>query len=144
MTGVSAKCQKQTFDDAIWDDLLGPGEAALLLLLPPILSKVEPFPAKSAQREIIDRARTRATSLDHLIGRNKKTLGHGQTERLGDLAVNHKLELGRLLDWQIGGFGTLEDFIDECCCTAVQIRIIHPISNQAAGIDEFPRRIIQW
>jgi hypothetical protein len=36
----------------------------------------------------------------------------GETERLGDLEVDHQLELGRLLDGQIGRLGAFEDLVD--------------------------------
>jgi hypothetical protein len=36
----------------------------------------------------------------------------GETEPLGDLEVDHQLELGRLLDGQIGRLGAFEDLVD--------------------------------
>ena len=41
-----------------------------------------------------------------------------EAERLRGLRVDHKIELGRLLNGQIGGLGTLEDF----CRAAWQAR----------------------
>ena len=36
-------------------------------------------------------------------------MGHGQAQRLGGVEIDYQLEYGRLLEWQIGGFGALED-----------------------------------
>jgi hypothetical protein len=37
---------------------------------------------------------------------------HVEAERLGCLEVDYKLKSGRLLDWQVGGLGALEDFVN--------------------------------
>src|SRR5205814_7349773 len=52
-------------------------------------------------------------SLDHLVGAGEKRLRHDEAERLRSLDVNDQLELGRLLDRQIGWLGTGQDLRDE-------------------------------
>ena len=47
---------------------------------------------------------------DNLIGAGEEGLRHGNAQRLGGLEVDDQLEGRRLLDWQIGGIGTVEDF----------------------------------
>src|SRR5262249_9391235 len=49
---------------------------------------------------------------DHLIRPQQQRLRDRQAKRLGRLQINHQLELGRLLDGQVGGLGALEDLID--------------------------------
>ena len=51
----------------------------------------------------------RLRSLDHLVGAHEDRWGHGQAQRLGGVEIDYQLESGRLLDWQIGGVGALED-----------------------------------
>src|SRR5262249_48298773 len=46
-------------------------------------------------------------SLDHLIRPRQQRRGDRQAERLGGLEVDDQLELGRLLDWEIGRLRTL-------------------------------------
>jgi hypothetical protein len=48
-------------------------------------------------------------SLDDLVCACEDRWRHREAERLGCLEVDDQLEGGRLLDRQIGGFGTLED-----------------------------------
>jgi hypothetical protein len=49
-----------------------------------------------------------ASLLDYLIGARRQTRWHLDAERLGGLEIDHELELGQLLDWQIGGLISLE------------------------------------
>jgi hypothetical protein len=46
---------------------------------------------------------------DHLVGAGEQRLRHGEAEGLSGRQVDHQLELGRLLDRQVGGFGAFED-----------------------------------
>jgi len=39
---------------------------------------------------------------DHLVGDSEQRWWHREAECFGGLEVDHKLELGRLLDWKIG------------------------------------------
>jgi hypothetical protein len=55
---------------------------------------------------------TRAGSLDHLVGEQLHRIGHGETECIGGLQVDHQLELCRLHDRQIGRLGAFEDAAD--------------------------------
>src|SRR5947209_3053392 len=48
--------------------------------------------------------------LDNLVGARQHQLRHSEAERLGGLEIDDQLENCRLLDWQIGGLGALEDF----------------------------------
>ena len=53
------------------------------------------------------------SSFDHLIGSQQRRSCDIEAERLGGLEVEHKIELGRLLDRDVGGLGAFEDFVHE-------------------------------
>jgi hypothetical protein len=44
----------------------------------------------------------RVTSLDHLVGTGKQSRGDFEAERLGGRQIDNEVELGRLLDWNVG------------------------------------------
>jgi len=48
-----------------------------------------------------------------LVGEGEDAMRNCQSERGSGLQVDHKFEPGRLLDRQIGGFGALQDLVDE-------------------------------
>ena len=45
--------------------------------------------------------------LDHLVGNRQQRRRDGNAERLGSVEVDHELELGRLLDGEVGGLAPL-------------------------------------
>ena len=59
---------------------------------------------------------TRATqapiSFDHFVGAGKQARGNIETERLGGLEIDYKLEFGRLLHGKIAGLLTSQDTIN--------------------------------
>ena len=58
----------------------------------------------------LDRTSLRLAHLfDHLVGAGEQRWGHFEAERLGSLQIDHQLEIGRLLDRQVGRLGALED-----------------------------------
>jgi hypothetical protein len=69
---------------------------------------------------------------DHLVNERQHGLRDAQPERLRGLDVDHELELGRLLNWQIAGVSALQDAIDVPCCLAELFRQIGTIGNEAA------------
>ena len=48
-------------------------------------------------------------------------LWNRQADCLGGFEVDHQLELRRLLDWQIGGLGSLEDLVHVGGCAPVAV-----------------------
>ena len=64
-----------------------------------------------------------------------------ETERLGGLEIDHQLELGRLHDWQIVGFGAAEDFAGIDASLAIGIRQAGSGADQSAGFSELAERI---
>jgi hypothetical protein len=53
--------------------------------------------------------------------RQQRRRRDGEAERLGGLEVDDELELGRLLDGEIGGLCALEDLVDERCCATPEL-----------------------
>ena len=53
--------------------------------------------------------------LDHLIGAGEQRWGNGQPECPGGPEIDYKLELRRLLHWQVAGLLAAEDAIDVRC-----------------------------
>jgi hypothetical protein len=47
-----------------------------------------------------------------LIGAAEQHGWDGEAERLGGLEIDDQIELGRLRDWRVGGFGAPQDVID--------------------------------
>jgi len=62
-------------------------------------------------------------------------------ERLRRLEVDHQLELGRLLDGQVGGLGALEDLIDEGAGSVEQVTNAHSGGHEAPGPHVSPQLI---
>ena len=75
---------------------------AVLVLLQEGLECVEERHAASVEHAL----------LDHLVGPQQQRLGNSETERLRRLQVDHQLELGGLLDGEVGGLGAFEDSVD--------------------------------
>ena len=67
---------------------------------------------------------------DHLVGGSKLRRRNGQAERLGGLEVDDELELGRRLNWQIGGFRTAKDAVDVIRGAAKQVANVRPITYE--------------
>jgi hypothetical protein len=65
------------------------------------------------------------------ITSSARTSNEGGTV-LGSLHVDHQLEFGRLLDWQIGRLGVFEDLVDVAACTVEQIGYIGAVDDQSA------------
>ena len=50
-----------------------------------------------------------AALFNHLVGAGKHGRRNLKAEGLGSLGVDHQFELGRLLNWKIGGLRALEN-----------------------------------
>src|SRR4249919_1159902 len=69
-------------------------------------------------------------SLVHLVGAAGERLWHGDSERVGCLEVDYQLELGGLLDRNVGWLGTLEDSINKGGRPAIHVRVSRAIPDQ--------------
>src|SRR5437867_1784425 len=72
--------------------------------------------------------------LDYLIRTKEHCRRDRQPERLGGLKVDHQFELRGLLDGEVGGFGALENPIDEAGRLAVEVQVVDAIGDEAAGL----------
>src|SRR3990170_2291254 len=85
-----------------------------------------------------------APSLDHLVGPEPERLGNGKPEGLGRLEIDDKLELGGLLDGEIGRLGTLEDAAYLHPGPLKHVRVAGPVGYQPADIHELLGSKHRW
>src|SRR5437870_1710906 len=79
-----------------------------------------------------------SSSADHLVRLEEERWGNGEAEGLGGLQVDHQLELRRLLDGQVGGFGTLQDTIHIDGSATAHVYQARPVGHQAPRIHIHP------
>jgi hypothetical protein len=75
---------------------------------------------------------------NHVVGQQKEFARNRQVGLFRCLRIDDQLELGRLLDRQLGGLCAFENLIDEDCGLPRQIGQIDAVGRQAADIGEFP------
>src|SRR6516164_8060930 len=63
-------------------------------------------------------------SFDHLIGAREQRWGHLKAEHSGGCEVEHQVEPGWLLDWQVPRLGAVQDLVDILGGTPEQFLII--------------------
>jgi hypothetical protein len=80
----------------------------------------------------------RPVLLDHLIGAPEQHPRHRQADGLGGGQVDHKIELGRLLDRKIGGPRPSQNLVDIIGSTPVQVREVCSIRQQAENLPTDP------
>src|SRR5262245_25519404 len=73
-----------------------------------------------------------AALLDYLVGAPEDRRWDRQPERTRGLQIDDELELGRLLDWQLGRSGPLEDLVDVHGGAPPLVVHIRRIAHQAA------------
>src|SRR5262245_43973612 len=79
-----------------------------------------------------------APLLDHLIGSCQERWRDRDPKRLRRLEVDDQLELGGLLDGQVGGFRTLENLVDVGRDAPIRIGNVRAIGQKTSSINEFP------
>src|SRR5215831_9066142 len=82
--------------------------------------------------------------LDDLIGGREDRLRDREPERLGRLEVDDELELGGLLDWQVGGLSALEDLVHVAGGATEDVSRVHPIGHQTPEFHHFPPGEAAW
>src|SRR5262249_8301450 len=64
-----------------------------------------------------------AHSFNHLVSAGEQRRWHSNAKRLGGFHIDDQLETSWLLDRQIGGLGTFEDFVDVHGSLVKKVRI---------------------
>src|SRR5262245_1249609 len=75
-----------------------------------------------------------AFSLDHLVGGGAERRRHGEAKHPGRLRVDDQLELARLHDRQVRGFGALEDATGIIADLTIHIHDVASVGHQPAGL----------
>jgi hypothetical protein len=70
--------------------------------------------------------------LDQLVGTNEERQWYFKPKYLRRPEVDEKLDLGRLLDGEIGGLRALEDPVNVKGSPAVHVEVIRAIPDQSA------------
>src|SRR6516164_4404016 len=71
-------------------------------------------------------------SFDHLVGEGEHFGRNFEAERLSGFEVDHQLELGRLLDWQLCWFCSLENPVHIESATPPQLGDAGAIRHESA------------
>src|SRR5262245_3966482 len=101
------------------------------------LSTAEPVTASGhARRQNFCTAQTTAaTSFDHLVGAGEQRRRHVERERLCGGQIDDELELGRLLDWNIGRLCSAQHLVDDLGGASPSVGEVWPIRHQCPGFD---------
>jgi hypothetical protein len=80
----------------------------------------------------------------HFVGEQLDRIGHLKPKRLGCLHIDNKLELGRLLDRQVGRLRALENLTGVDTNLTPHAQIIGPVAHQPTGLDLFASGMGRW
>src|SRR5262249_43779043 len=89
------------------------------------------------------RSKTRKL-FDYLVGAHQERLGHVQTNHLGGLEIDDKLEFGWLLNRQIRWFGALQNLVRVASPTPEQVRQAGAVRQQPTSQYDFSCREHPW
>ena len=70
--------------------------------------------------------------------RSEQRWRDGEPERLSSLEIDHQLELGRLLDWQVGRLCPPQNHIDIIGGASEQVRKVWSVRHQSTRFDVLP------
>src|SRR4051795_4744422 len=74
-------------------------------------------------------------SFDHVVGAGEERGRDNEVQRLRSLKINHQLQLGWELHWQIPWRNAMQDFVDKVGSAPKARAKIDSIANQPTGID---------
>src|SRR5438128_7552015 len=78
---------------------------------------------------------------NHFVGAQQELFWNGQTDRFRRRVVDDKVELDRLLDWDIGRLRTAQNLVDVICGSSEQVWEVGAVGQQTSGYDIFPKRV---
>src|SRR5712692_8834224 len=74
--------------------------------------------------------------MDHLVRPHQERRRDRQPEGLGGLEIDDQVELGRALDWQLTGFGALEDRSHVASGASKKIGEVRSVGEEPARLSE--------
>src|SRR5262245_61733930 len=80
-------------------------------------------------------------SLNYLVRPIQQRLRNYDTDLLGGLEVDHQLKFRRLLDRQIAGLGTFENFVHVISYAPVVIREVPAVGHEATSLYSFSAEV---
>src|SRR5262245_25302990 len=83
--------------------------------------------------------RSKRASLNQLVGKQLHRVRHRKTEHLCGLQIDHKLKSGRLQDWKVRRFGTLEYSGRVVARQLIRICDARAIADQTPGNNKFAK-----
>src|SRR5271170_2211140 len=89
-------------------------------------------------------AQQKGSSFDHLVGGKQQLLWDSETQRLGGREVDDEIELCRLLDWDVAGPRTAQNFIDVVGSASEQSRDVCPVRQQSPCSDDVAGSEARW
>src|SRR6266576_1026111 len=81
---------------------------------------------------------------DHLVGCGEQFVWDGDSERLGGLEVDHQLEFGGFLNWQLSWVRTLENTIHVTGSLLPEVEIIDSIGEQTTTLYKKAVWVDRW
>src|SRR5262245_5877565 len=81
---------------------------------------------------------SRVTSLDHLVRASEQRRRHIEAERLGGGQIDDEVELGWLLDRNVGRLRAAQNLVNEVAGTTEQVWYVCSIGHQTSRFDPFP------
>src|SRR5262249_22039981 len=93
-----------------------------------------PYRREVPKAAVSNRSKTRAL-FDHFVGAQQESFRYFKTERLGSRQIDGKIELGRLLDRDVGRLRPAQNLVDIVGGAPVQVREVCSIGHQASRFD---------
>src|SRR5215472_9319459 len=74
--------------------------------------------------------------VDHLVGASQQRRRDGEAEHFCGGQIDNEIKLGRLLDWNVGGLGPVQNLIDQLGGAVELVREIWPVGHESPSLDK--------